>query len=291
MNTAHCSLLKRLSALVLALACVLTFAACSASGDGKASATPSGNTPADSGAANADLTTVTPGVLKVGMEVGYPPMEYLAEDGVTITGFDYEVAGKIAEKLGLALEIVDTEWGAILTSLDSNRYDVVISSLSITESRQANYNITKAYIANNLVLVTTSGSGIASTDDLAGKLVATQTETTADDYMNELQDGGLALGDYFVYDKIIQCFDELKLGRVDAVMVDKVVALYYLQNYSELETVWESDVAEPLGMGLKKGNDALTAAIESAVDELYNDGTIAGIANKYFGSDITKNVR
>ncbi|MDR0858007.1 MAG: ABC transporter substrate-binding protein [Oscillospiraceae bacterium] len=288
MNTSHCTLLKRVSALVLALACALTFAAC-AKTEGGAASTAAG-TAADGGE-TVDYGNVTPGVLKIGMEVGYPPMEYLAEDGSTITGFDYELGLEVGKKLGLDVEFVDTAWEAILTSLDSNRYDVVMSSLSITAERQANYNITKPYIANNLVLVTVSGSGIDSTESLAGKRVATQTETTADDYMNELIDGGLNLAGYNVYEKVINCFDELKLNRIDAVMVDKVVALYYLANYSELEVVWESDTPEPLGMGLKKGNDVLTAAIENAVDELYAEGTIAAIANKYFGSDITAGVR
>jgi polar amino acid transport system substrate-binding protein len=295
MNTAHCTLLKKISALVLALACVFAFAACSASSDGGASATPSGNVPADNGADSgsvpAERITITPGVLKVGMEIAYPPMEYLEEDGVTPTGFDYDLSLELGKKLGLSVETVDTGWDAIFSSLDSERYDVIISSVSITESRQENYNLTKPYIANNIVLVASAGSDIADLVDLEGKRVGTQTDTTADDNMQTLQaDGGITM-DYHVYDKILDSFNELKTDRIDVVCVDKVVALYYLQTYDDLEIVWESDSPEPLGMCLKKGNDALTNAIETAVDELYADGTIATLANKYFGTDITAGVR
>lgn len=238
--------------------------------------------------------TLTEGVLKVGMEVGYPPMEYLEEDGVTVTGFDYEVAQEIAGKLGVEVEVVDTAWDGIFSSLDSNRYDCIISSVSITPSRQEAYILTRPYIANAIVIVARNDEQIASPEDLAGLRVATQTETTADEYMRELRDGGLAVADedYFVYDKIIQCFDELLLNRVDAVMVDSVVAAYYMgSNSDKLKIKWENDTAEPLGICLKKGNDALTAEIERIVDELYADGTMAALAEKYFGRDVTEGVR
>jgi polar amino acid transport system substrate-binding protein len=236
--------------------------------------------------------TLTDGVLMVGMEVGYPPMEYLEEDGTTVTGFDYEVAGAIAAKLGLTVQVVDTAWDGIFSSLDSDRYDCIISSVSINPERQAAYNLTKPYVANKIVIVTRNGSGIASPEALAGMRVATQTETTSDEYMGRLQDEGLVLGEYYVYDKIIQCFDELILNRIDAVVVDSVVAAYYMgEDADKLSVVWENDEAEPLGICLKKGNDALTQAIEETVDGLYADGTMKTLALKYFGMDITEGVR
>lgn len=227
--------------------------------------------------------TVKDGVLMVGMEIGYPPMEYLDTDGSTPIGFDVEFAGAIADYLGLELELVDTAWDGILASLDTNRYDCVISSLSITEERSANYNMTEAYIANRLCIVT-SDTSITKPEDLAGKIVCAQTETTADYYIRDLQAEGLGITDFYVYDKVIQCFDELKFGRVDAVMVDSVVASYYIGEDSDTyKVVWEKEEGEPIGIGLKKGNDELTAKIEEAVDALYENGTFATIAAKYFG--------
>jgi polar amino acid transport system substrate-binding protein len=243
---------------------------------------------------DASSLTLTEGVLKVGMEVGYPPMEYLEEDGVTVTGFDYEVAQEIGKKLNVKVEIVDTAWDGIFSSLDSDRYDCIISSVSITPSRQEAYILTKPYIANALVVVARNETQITSPEDLAGLRVATQTETTADEYMRELRGNGLQVedDDYFVYDKIILCFEELLLNRVDAVMVDSVVAAYYMgSDADKLSVKWENDEAEPLGICLKKGNDTLTAEIERIVDELYADGTMAALATKYFGRDVTEGVR
>jgi polar amino acid transport system substrate-binding protein len=249
-----------------------------------------------SGAKNdsADGGTITEGVLTVGMEIGYPPMEYLDADGITPIGFDVEIAYALGEKLGLEVKLEDTAWDAIFTSLDSNRYDVIISSVSITDERDAKYNLTRPYIANRIVLITAQDSTVTSPDELAGFRVATQTETTADEFMRSLMADGLAVSDdaYFVYDKIIQAFDELKLGRVDAVMVDSVVAAYYLgEDAASYKTAWESDEGEPMGLCLKKGNDALTDEIEDALDALYADGTVSKIAVKYFGRDVTEGVR
>jgi polar amino acid transport system substrate-binding protein len=268
--------MKKIIALAAILALSLTlFTACS-------------NDTEDSDAADGSPAEV----LKIGMEIGYPPMEYLDKDGVTAVGFDVDVAYELGARLNRDIELVDTAWDAIFTSLDSNRYDAIISSVSITPERQEKYIITKPYIANKLVLITTADSDVAKPEDLVGLRVATQTETTADIMMNELIAGGLVLGDYFVYDKIIQCFDELKLGRVDAVMVDSVVAAYYLGEDSEsYKTAWENDEGEPMGIALKKGNDDLAAQIETALDDMYADGTMKIFAERHFGRDVTEGVR
>jgi len=186
-------------------------------------------------------------------------MEYLSDDGVTAIGFDVDVANELAARLNLKLELVDTAWDGIFASLDSSRYDVIISAVSITPARQENYNLTKPYIANKLVLVVAKDLPVKSTDDLAGYKVAVQTETTADEFMKAKMEAGLVINDYYVYDKIMQCFEELKLGRADAVLVDSVVAAYYLGADAEkYSIVWENEEAEPMGLCLKKGNDKLT---------------------------------
>jgi polar amino acid transport system substrate-binding protein len=286
--------MKRLISLFAVTAlCLALLAGCTGSTGGTSGTDNGGTSGADNGD-TAAFTTIKEGVLTVGMEIGYPPMEYLDADGITPIGFDVEVAYALGAKLGLEVKLEDVAWDAIFTSLDSNRYDVIISSVSINDERDAKYNLTRPYIANRLVLITAQDSAVTSPDDLAGLRVATQTETTADELMRSLMADGLAVADnaYFVYDKIIQAFDELKLGRVDAVMVDSVVAAYYLgADAASYKTAWESDEGEPMGLCLKKGNDGLTAAIEDGLDALYADGTVAEIATKYFGRNVTDGVR
>ena len=109
--------------------------------------------------------------------------------------------------------------------------------------------------------------------------------------MQDIADSGVNF-ELAQYDKVINCFDELKAGRTDAVLTDSVVASYYLgDDAASYKTAWENSEGEPMGICLKKGNDALTAAIEEAVDAIYEDGTMAEIAKTYFGSDITEGLR
>lgn len=240
-------------------------------------------------AAGADSKTVKPGVLMVAAEIGYPPMEYFDEDGSTPIGFDIEFATALAEEMGLELEIVDTAWDGIFAGVTTDKYDVVISCVSWTEGRNEEYNLSKTYVANAPVIVVPNDSDIADISDLAGKSVAVQMETTADYLIQDQIAAGLDT-DLRQYEKVINAFDEIKAGRVDAVCTDSVVAAYYLgDEASNYKTVWQSDEKEPICMCFKKGNDALQADCEAALDALRANGKLDEIAIKYFGTtDVVK---
>lgn len=239
------------------------------------------------GAAAGEYTTIKDGVLMVGLEIGYPPMEYFDEDGATPIGFDVELATALAEEMGLELELCDTAWDGIFAGVDTGKYDVVISSVSWTEDRNSNYLLSKTYVANAPVLVVPNDSDIADIMDLEGKSVAVQMETTADYLVQRYVGEGLNT-DLRQYEKVINAFDELKTGRVDAVCTDAVVASYYLgDEASNYKNVWEAEEKEPICMCFKKGNDALKDAMETALDNVKASGKLGEIATKYFGSDIT----
>ena len=269
--------MKKVLALLMTAAMVFAFAACGGSTSNN-----------NNGSAGSDSLTLTDGKLKVAMEIGYPPMEYFDKDGTTPIGFDVEISKAIAEYLGLEVEYVDVAWDGIFSGLDSNKYDIVCSSCSITPERQKNFLMTEPYVQNRIELLVPKGSEITGLDNVSGKSVAVQAETTCDIYLKDHDTGC----DVMQYDKIINCFDELKAGRVDAVLVDSVVASYYLgEDEDKYSVVWEGEDAEPLGITLKKGNDELCAKIEEALTALSEDGTTAEIAQKYFGSDITEGLR
>ena len=238
----------------------------------------------------AEVTTLKDGVLMVGMEIGYPPMEYFDTDGATPIGFDVDVANAVADYLGLELELVDTAWDGIFAGVDTEKYDCIISCVSITDERKEQFNLTTPYVSNHTVLIVPNESEIDSMEALNGHSTAVQAETTSDDYMKE---HGAELGvELFQYDKVINCFDDLKTGRTDSVFTDSVVAAYYLgDDAANYKTVWENAELEPIGICLKKGNDELTAKIEEALDALYADGTLGSIAEKHFGTDLTAGLR
>ena len=133
------------------------------------------------------------------------------------------------------------------------------------------------------------GKTVSSPDDFEGARVAVQNETTADISIQEMIDGGKNI-DVYRYPQVINCFDDLKAGRIDAVYVDSVVAAYYTTGSGEFERVWLSDEAEPLGICLAKGSENLRDAIDAAVDMIYYNGKMAEIAKKHFGDDFV-NVR
>ena len=148
--------------------------------------------------------TLQQGVLSVGMEIGYPPMEYFDADGKTPIGFDVSMAKALAEKMGLQVKFVDTAWDGIFAGVDTSKYDCIISSVTINPARQAAHNFSKPYIQNTLAIVLPKNSNraIRSPQDLAGLGVAYQEETTSDFYMTELAEKGLKFTPY-EYDKVM----------------------------------------------------------------------------------------
>jgi polar amino acid transport system substrate-binding protein len=237
--------------------------------------------------------TKKPGVLMVGSEIGYPPFEYYDADGKTPIGFDIQMAKALAGKLGLKVEFVDTSFDGIFAGVTKGDYDCIISAATITEARLAAHNFTKPYIGNAQALVLLKGSAIKARkpEDLGGLGVAYQAETTSDIVMTDLAAGGLKFTPY-EYDQVTRCFDELKLGRVDAIVCDSLVAIDFIADPSApYEIVWQGPADETFGICLKKGNDALTQALDKALDELFADGTMLRISQETFNADLVSSVR
>jgi len=230
--------------------------------------------------------TLEKGVLSVGVEIGYPPMEYYGADG-ELLGFDVDLVKALAEKLELRVVFFDTAWDGILAGLDANRYDIAVN-VTILPERQNNYNFTKPYINSFMTMVTRKDSWvkISKAEDIAGVNAAFQGNTTAQYFAERLNDQGIRFTS-FSYDKIINCFNDLKLGRVDLVIVDNIVAFYYAEmENSGLQVAWaqpDDSSDELIGICLKKGNDRLTRMINKALDELTADGTVGEISRRYFG--------
>ncbi|MDR2185730.1 MAG: ABC transporter substrate-binding protein [Treponema sp.] len=270
--------LKRIALLVLifAVLAVLVFTACS-----KKTGEPEG-------------LTIKPGVLSVGMEIGYPPMEYYDTDGKTPIGFDVALAKALSAKLGLEFEYLDTAWDGIFAGVDTDKYDCIISSVTYTEERAAMFNFTKPYVANSQLLVVHKDSRVKpkSLEEVQGLRLTYQAETTSDELAANWIAGTKAEVQVFESDKVMNCFDELTLNRVDVILVDSVVAAEYLSRPNNpFEITAEVSNDEVLAICLKKGNDALTEALNKALDELYADGTLKKISMDVFGTDVVSSVR
>jgi polar amino acid transport system substrate-binding protein len=227
------------------------------------------------------------------MEIGYPPFEYLDTDGKTPIGFDVQMAKALATKLGLTPNFIDTAWDGIFAGVDTGRYDCIISAVTITEERLQRHNFTKPYIGNAQVMVLRKGSAVTARtpQETSGLGVSYQAETTSDIFMASLAAQGVNFTPY-EYDKVMNCFDELRLGRVDVIICDNLVALDYIRaEDSSFEIVWEGTTEETFGICFKKGNDALSTALDKALDELFADGTMQKISMDMFGRDVVSSIR
>jgi polar amino acid transport system substrate-binding protein len=236
--------------------------------------------------------TIAEGTLLVGVEIGYPPMEYYDTDGITLTGFDIEVTKAIAEKLGLNVKYIDTAWEGIFAGLQTGKYDIAVN-ITILPERQQRFNFTKPYIDSSQTIVTLKNSfiKIEKPEGIEGYRAAYQGDTTSQYFTERLRKNGLVFTS-FSYDKIINCFDDLALGRLDLIIVDNIVAYDYAgKENSPFEVVWQGSSGELIGICLKKGNDALTAAIDEALDELFKDGTMREISFKIFNRDLVSSLR
>ncbi len=227
---------------------------------------------------------------RVGIDDTYPPMEYRDEAG-DYAGFDVDLAREIAKRLDRELEFVPTAWTAIFTALSSNKYDCIISSLSITEERKKTIAYTRPYVANNQVIIVRKDNvDIASENDLGDKIVAVQMGTTSDDACVEFQKA-TPFKEYKKYEGMIQALNELKIGRVDAVVTDLVIGKYFVANDIEsFNLVTTTLPDEPIAIGFDIGNKKARDEVDKVLEEMMNDGSLAAISKKWFGDDMTKNL-
>lgn len=236
--------------------------------------------------------TLKSGELSIGVNVAYPPFEYYDADGKTPLGFDVELIKAVAAKIGVEPKIVDVAWEGIFAGLDTDRYDCVISAITITPERTAAYEFSKPYVGNGQSIIVKKGSAVKALkpEDLAGLTVGYLTESTSDIFMTKKAEEGLKFT-AAEYDDAMNSFADLKNGRCDVVVSDYLVAIDYVSKAdSPFEIVWQGNAEEFFGIAMKKGNTELTAAVDKALDELKADGTLKALSEKNFGSDIVSSV-
>lgn len=228
----------------------------------------------------------TAGTLRVGTETTYPPMEFTDDTGKAI-GFDIDMMQHIADKMGLELEIITTDFAGITEGLSANRFDTIAATMNVTEDRKKKVLFSEPYIpAVGLSIITTPGNQeIKNFADLAGKTLGIQQGSTSEDWTTTRTD----LGEVKKYLKVAEALLDLSAGRVDAVVTDNVVGAYYMKqdaaNYVMLEELME---AGPVAIAMPLDSPQLKAEIDKVLAEMVTDGTMAALSEKWFGMDIFK---
>lgn len=223
----------------------------------------------------------------VGFDADFPPYGYKADDG-EYKGFDLDLAREVCKRNGWKFKAQPIDWDTKNMELDSGTIDCIWNGFTMN-GREDQYTFTKPYIDNSQVVVVKADSGITSLDDLAGKVVAVQTDSSAEAV---LEGPKKALRDTFkdldVQKEYNTCFQQLESGSVDAIAMDIAVANYQLEkrgteNFVKLEQVLAK---EEYAVAFKKGNTKLRDKVQKTLDAMMEDGTFQKIAKKWGVSDM-----
>ena len=272
--------MKKILALVLALVMALSLAAC-----GKT------DKKDDAQGASDDTVNTTKTTFVMGIDAEYPPFSYIDANG-EYTGFDVEICKAACDLLGWELQVFGVNWDQKLVQLDAKECDCIWSGMTILDSmKDAGYVLSTPYYDNTQVIMVKEGSDIKSSADLAGKVVAVQLGTSGEALLadgGDLADLAATFGELTTCDSFLKCFTELGGGAVDAVIVDKPVAVSYAEKNAGFTVLDEGLGAEQYGIAFRADDADLCAAIEGAVAQLVENGTYAEIAAKY--PDIVNNL-
>ena len=234
----------------------------------------------------AGLKTVESGKLIMATNAAFPPYEFI--EGNEIVGIDAEIAGTIAEKLGLELQIDDMEFDSIVESVKGGKADIGLAGMTVTPERQEVINFTASYATGVQVVIVTEDSAITSVDDLfaegASHVIGVQRNTTGDLYSTwDLEDAGLATVDR--YSKGADAVQALLTGKVDCVVIDNEPAKAFVAANDGLKILDTAYAVEDYAAAMNKDNAELYEAVNKVLEELIADGTVASIIEKYIPAE------
>lgn len=225
------------------------------------------------------------GEIIIGTEGNYSPFTYHNSDD-KLVGYDVEIAEAIAEKLGVKAHFVETKWDGLIAGLDAKKYDVIINQVGITDERKEKYLFSTPYTYSYASVITTKdNNSIKSFDDLKGKKSA---QTADSNWAKLVESKG---GEIVATEGFNQSLELVLQGRVDATVNDSVTYLDYLNQKPDADVkvaAQSEDVTESAVLIRQENGKELQDAINQALQELQEDGTLSNISNKYFGEDVSK---
>lgn len=226
------------------------------------------------------------GKLVLGLDPTFKPMGY-TDDSDEIVGFDIDLAKEVTKRMGIELETYSVNWDTKEQDLDAGTIDVIWNGLSVSDERKKVMLMSDAYMKNEMVFVVNGSSDIKSQADLAGKNVAVQNGSTAQEILNasEVVANGANVMELATN---VEALQQLELNMVDAVFLDSVVANYEVSTSGKDYVVLPEGLEpEEYAIGFRLGDQALCNKIMEVLHEMKADGTVAEISTKWFGSDVT----
>lgn len=226
------------------------------------------------------------GEMVVAMEGTWAPWTYVNEDG-DLVGYDVEVAQAIAGKLGVEARFITGEWDGLLAGLDAGRYDIMVNGVNVTPDRAEKYDFSVPYAYDRMaVIVKGDNDSITKMEDLSGKKTANTISST---YAETARSYGAEVTGV---DDLAATFELLYSGRIDATLNAEVTYYDYMAQHpdADLKIACLAEEADSVAIPMRKGDETKTLreAVDKALNELAEDGTLSQLAVKYFGTDISK---
>lgn len=216
--------------------------------------------------------------LKFGLNAEYPPFEFIDQSN-NIAGFDVEFITELGKRLDFEVRLVNMGFDALIPALSTGKINAIISAMSATSQRKKAVDFSNPYfLTQNLYIKQAKNNEIKSKDELKGKKGCVQIGT-----VQELASAKLIGVKTSVNETITTCIMALKSGKVDFVLVDKLVGMEYLKKNNDLVSFFEEpDGSEGMSIGFEKGKyTELIAKINDEIEKMKNDGTYDKLLQKY----------
>ncbi|MGP4075987.1 amino acid ABC transporter substrate-binding protein [Halobacillus sp. K22] len=224
------------------------------------------------------------GVLTVGTEGTYAPYTFHDEND-KLTGYDVEVAKEIGKRLDLEIEFKETKWDSMFAGLNSNRFDMIANQVGIKPDREEKYSFSVPYTYTSAVLVARKDNNdIQSFEDLDG---AVSAQSLTSNYADIAKEYGAEIQSVEGFNPAMELLNN---GRVDATVNDRLSVLDYLKekgDQSQVEIVAKEDNASETAMMFRQDNPELVEAVNGALKEMKEDGTLEEISNEWFNEDVS----
>ena len=231
-------------------------------------------------AASAFAPSVHADELVVGANVGNVPWQFQDDSG-EIVGFEIDLVNAVAEELGNTVTIENIPFNGLFSAVQSGRIDIATSSITITDERLESVSFAQPYYDSDQSLTARSDSGIASLDDLDGKVIGVDTGSTGDMWATDRSDE-YGFGDIRRYEGLAPAMLDLAAGRIDGYISDIPALQYYTRDKPELEVVQRIETGEKYSMMFAKDAE-LAAEVNAALTMLKESGTVAELHEKWFG--------
>jgi len=229
--------------------------------------------------------------ITVGFDNTFVPMGFEEKNG-DYAGFDIELAQYVSKKLGITVHFQPIDWDMKETELQNGTIDAIWNGYSATDERREKVAFTIPYMQNTQILVVKKTSGIHSVEDMTGKVLGAQNGSSG---MLDFEEHPEVLknrvkgGDADQYQSVNEAIIDLKNDRIDALLIDRVYADYYLTTEGiadEYDTIPSGFESESFAVGVRPADKKLLEALNQAFKELYQEGIFQQISQKWFGEDV-----